>query len=129
MQCALPSCSDAAKQKCAACKSLGYCSREHQRSDWKAHKTECQRIAKAEAAASGEGGAAGGGATEAAAPEGKDAGGGDGDEVAELSTPITRHVTLRAMMEDDAFNINTTRCGPDGMCALEFAFGEEDDPI
>ena len=50
MQCALPSCSEAAKQKCAACKSLGYCSREHQRSDWKAHKKECQRIVTAEAA-------------------------------------------------------------------------------
>ena len=54
MQCALPSCSEAAKQKCAACKSLGYCSREHQRSDWKSHKKECQRIVTA-VAASGEG--------------------------------------------------------------------------
>jgi hypothetical protein len=42
MQCALPSCSKAAKRKCAACKSLGYCSREHQRADWKAHKKECK---------------------------------------------------------------------------------------
>ena len=60
--CGLPSCSEAAKRKCAACKSLGYCSREHQRSDWKIHKKECQRIVTAEAAASGEG-AAGGGAS------------------------------------------------------------------
>jgi hypothetical protein len=40
-QCALSSCSEVAKQKCAACKSLGYCSREHQRTTWKAHTTEC----------------------------------------------------------------------------------------
>ena len=58
MQCGLSSCSEAAKRKCAACKSLGYCSREHQRSDWKTHKKECQRIVKAEDV-SGEGGAAG----------------------------------------------------------------------
>ena len=96
MQCALPSCSEAAKQKCAACKSLGYCSREHQRGDWKTHKKECQRIVTAEAAASGEG-AAGGGAPDAA-PVGKDAGGGDGGEVAEQPTPVARHDTLRAMM-------------------------------
>ena len=110
MQCALPSCSDAAKQKCAACKSLGYCSREHQRSDWKSHKVECQRIVTAEAAASGEG-AAGGGAPEVAA-EGKDARGGDGREAVEQPTPVARHDTLRALMEDGAFGINTTPCGP-----------------
>ena len=88
-QCALPSCSEAAKQMCAACKSLGYCSREHQRSDWKDHKVECRRIVKSEAA-SGEGGAAGGGASEAAL-EGKDAGKGDGGEVVEQPTPVVRH--------------------------------------
>jgi hypothetical protein len=122
MKCALSSCSEAAKRKCAACKSLGYCSREHQRSDWKDHKKECQRIVKAEAA-SGEGGAAGGGVSEAAAPEGKDAGGGDGGEVAEQPTTVARHDTLRAMMEEDAFDINTTPCGPRGLCALFFALG------
>ena len=121
MQCAHTSCSEAAKQKCAACKSLGYCSREHQRSDWAAHKTECQRIVTAEAAASGEG-AAGGGAPEAA-PEGKDARGGDGGDVVEQPTPVARHDTLRAMMEEDAFDINTTPCGPHRLCALEFALG------
>jgi hypothetical protein len=126
MQCALPSCSEAAKRKCAACKSVGYCSREHQRSDWKAHKKVCQRIVKAEAA-SGEG-AAGGGAPDGAAPEGKDAGGGDG-EVAEQPTPVARLVSLRAMMKDDAFDINTTPCGPRGLCALEFALGDWDEPI
>jgi hypothetical protein len=126
MQCALPSCSEAAKRKCAACGSLGYCSREHQRSDWKDHKKVCQRIVKAEAS-SGEGGAAGGGASEAAA-EGKDAGGGDGGEVAE-PTPVARHDTLRAMMKDDAFDINTTPCGPHGWCALNFALGFGDEPI
>ena len=91
MQCALPSCSEAAKLKCAACKSLGYCSREHQRSDWKVHKKVCQRIVKAEAA-SGEGAACGGAPD--SAPEGKDAGGGDGGEVAEQPTPVARHVTV-----------------------------------
>ena len=130
MQCALPSCSEAAKQKCAACKSLGYCSREHQRSDWKTHKKECQRIVMAEATASGEG-AAGGGAPEAApeGKEGKDTGGGDAGEVVEQPKPVARHDTLRAMMEDDAFNINTTPCGPRGLCALFFAFGARDEPI
>ena len=65
MQCALSFCSEAAKRKCAACKSIGYCSREHQRSDWKSHKMECQHIVTAETASSGEG-AAGGGAPDAA---------------------------------------------------------------
>ena len=92
MQCALPSCSEVAKQKCAACMSLGYCSREHQRSHWKSHKKECQRIVKA-AAAPGEGGAAGGRAPDAAAPEGKDAGGNVG-EVVEQPTSVARHGTL-----------------------------------
>ena len=128
MQCALSTCSEVAKQKCAACKSLGYCSREHQRSDWKSHKVDCQRIVTAEAAASGEG-AAGGGAPEAAAPEGKDTGGGDGGEVVEQPTPVARHDTLRAMMEEDAFNINTTPCGPHGLPALCFALGAEDEPM
>ena len=127
MLCGLSSCSEEAKRKCAACKSLGYCSREHQRSDWKTHKSKCQRIVTAEAAASGEG-AAGGGAPNGA-PEGKDTGGGDGGEVVEQPTPVARHDTLRAMMEDDAFDINTTRCGPRRRIALDFALGEEDDPI
>jgi hypothetical protein len=127
MQCALSSCSEAAKRKCAACKSLGYCSREHQRDDWKSHKKECKRITKArKAATASEGGAAGGG-RDAAALEGKDAGG-DGGGAAEQSTPPL-HITLRALMEDDAFDINTTRCGPHGFWALEFVLGAEDEPI
>jgi hypothetical protein len=106
--------------------SLGYCSREHQRSHWKSHKMECQRIVEAAAAASGEG-AAGGGAPDGA-PEGKDAGGGDG-EVAGQPTPVARHAMLRATMEEDAFDINTTRCGPHRRCALNFALGGRDEPI
>jgi hypothetical protein len=128
MQCALPSCSEAAKRKCAACESLGYCSREHQRSDWKDHKKVCQRIVKA-AAASGEGGAAGGGGASDAAPEGKDAGGGDEGEAVEKPTSVARHVTLRTMMEDDAFGINTTPCGPHRLYAILFALGRRGDPI
>jgi hypothetical protein len=27
--------------KCARCKAVAYCGREHQRADWKAHKTSC----------------------------------------------------------------------------------------
>jgi hypothetical protein len=127
MQCALPSCSAAATRKCAACKSLGYCSREHQRSDWKDHKKVCQRIVEAEAA-SGEGGAAGGGASDSAL-EGKDAGGGDGGEVAEQPTSVTRHDTLRAMMKEDAFDINMTPCGPHGESALGFSLSGGDEPI
>jgi hypothetical protein len=105
---------------------LGYCSREHQRSDWKAHKKVCQRIVKGEAA-SGEGGAAGGGASDSTL-EGKDAGGGDGGEGLEQPTTVARHVILRAMMEEDAFDINATACGPRGWCALHFALGIGDDP-
>ena len=50
--------------------------------------------------------------------------------MAEQPTPVARHDTLRAMMEEGAFDFNTTPCGPDGLCALEFALGEnKDDPI
>jgi hypothetical protein len=48
--------------------------------------------------------------------------------VAEQPTPVARHDTLRAMIEEDAFDINTTLCGPyKDECALFFAFGDEDD--
>jgi ankyrin repeat protein len=47
----------------------------------------------------------------------------------EQPTTVVRHDTLRAMMEDDAFDINTTRCGPRRMYALHFALGAGDEPI
>ena len=34
----------------------GYCSKEHQHGDWKAHKVECKRITKARKAASAKSG-------------------------------------------------------------------------
>ena len=41
--CGLPNCTSgiSATKKCTACKATWYCSREHQRSDWKAHKVAC----------------------------------------------------------------------------------------
>ena len=127
MLCGLPSCGEKATSDCASCKSRGYCSKEHQHADWKAHKVECKRICKARKAAAAKaesGGAAGGGADTAAA-EGKDAGGaagggeeepmegkdGGGGGAAEEPTPVARHITLRAKMVEDAFDINTTSCG------------------
>ena len=89
---------------------------------------DCKRIVTAEAAVSGEG-AEGGGAPDAAAPEGKDARGGDGGEAVEQPTSMVRYDTLRAMMEDDAFDINTTPCGPHKESALGFALGARDEPI
>ena len=124
--CGLPSCGDKATSDCASCKTRGYCSNEHQHADWKAHKVECKRITKVrKAAASAEGGAAGGGAG-TAAPEGKGAGGagssggetvvegkdaGEGGVEVEEPAPVARHITLRAMMKEDAFDINTNDTG------------------
>ena len=56
--CGLPSCSKEATSDCASCKTQGYCSKEHQHGDWKAHKVECKRITKARKAASKKSGAA-----------------------------------------------------------------------
>ena len=128
MQCALPSCSEAAKQKCAACGSLGYCSREHQRSDWKAHKVECQRIVKAGRRRRGKAAQRGAG-QQTAAPEGKDAGGGDGGEVVGAADAVARHDHApghdgggRLRHQHDA--LRTAR-----VWALWFALGAEDEPI
>ena len=30
-------------KRCGRCLAVGYCSREHQKRDWKAHKTDCRR--------------------------------------------------------------------------------------
>ena len=57
--CGLPSCEMQATSDCASCKTRGYCSKEHQHADWKAHKVVCKRLTKArKAAASAESGAA-----------------------------------------------------------------------
>jgi hypothetical protein len=34
-------------QKCGGCRSVAYCCREHQLSDWKEHKTQCKLIQNA----------------------------------------------------------------------------------
>jgi hypothetical protein len=63
-----------------------------------------------------------------AAAEGKDGWeGGRGDEGGWTATEA-RYDTLEGMMKEDAFDINTTPCGPDGWCALSFALGESGEP-
>ena len=47
--CALPTCALLEKhakefQKCSGCRSVFYCSREHQQAHWKAHKADCTRV-------------------------------------------------------------------------------------
>jgi hypothetical protein len=39
-------CSSPAPHKCAACKSVFYCSPAHQKEDWKAHRKVCPRLAQ-----------------------------------------------------------------------------------
>lgn len=34
-------CSKPAIQKCSGCQSVHYCSKEHQKEDWKLHKLQC----------------------------------------------------------------------------------------
>ena len=70
------------------------------------------------------------------APEGKDpdgpvgGGGGKSGDVAEpTATTNERCDTLRAMMKDASFDINTTGCGRYNECALFFALGGEGEPI
>ena len=45
--CGLASCAAAATNQCSGCKAKWYCSQEHQRSDWKAHKVECYHSGQA----------------------------------------------------------------------------------
>lgn len=35
-------CGIVASKKCSACKQVSYCSKEHQKSDWKKHKKNCK---------------------------------------------------------------------------------------
>ena len=39
-------CSSPAPFQCARCKSVSYCTPSHQKEDWKAHKTQCPRLAQ-----------------------------------------------------------------------------------
>ncbi|XP_034946527.1 SET domain-containing protein SmydA-8-like [Chelonus insularis] len=41
-------CQQSAKQKCGSCKSVFYCSREHQKLDWKKHSKQCRLFEIAE---------------------------------------------------------------------------------
>ena len=122
-RCGFPSCSAAegeVTKKCAACGAMWYCSRDHQRGHWKEHKADC-RFGKVRDGA-------GGGAGTAVAAEGKDAGeGGDGDAGKQRATEA-RYDTLGAMMKDDAFDINMTRCGPLRLTPLNYALGAMGDP-
>ena len=54
-----------------------------------------------------------------AAPSGKDAGeGNSSDDAAEEKDTHARDDELKATMEEEGFNINTTHCGPLRRCAL-----------
>ena len=37
-----PICKSSSVSRCTACNKVAYCSREHQKADWKAHKRDCQ---------------------------------------------------------------------------------------
>ena len=40
---------------------------------------------------------------------------------------MKRALLLQAMMKNATFDINTTACGPNRMCTLQFALGGKDD--
>lgn len=37
-------CGVAATLQCSRCKKVSYCGAEHQKSDWKTHKTQCKGL-------------------------------------------------------------------------------------
>ena len=113
-------------KKCTACGAMWYCSRDHQRSHWKAHKVEC-RGGKAKGGSVGKGPS--GRAGTAAAPEEKDARDGGGGDPGEQTATEARYAGLGAMMKmgGDRFDINKTVVGS-GVEALWFALGEPGDP-
>ena len=62
-ECALPSCDKVERtvrefKQCSGCRSVLYCSPEHQMLDWGAHKKDCQMLDKARRAAMAAGGEA-----------------------------------------------------------------------
>jgi hypothetical protein len=121
-RCGFPSCAREGTKQCTVCKTVLYCGVEHQRGHWKVHKVECKAFAAS------RGGDAAGGAG-AAALEGKDAGeGGGGGDAGERTATEARCDMLGAKMKEDGFDIRTTRCGPNGPCALGFALGGEGEP-
>ena len=83
-------------------------------------------VAGREAAAEGKD--PGGAAPVDVAAEGNDAGECGGGDPGELAVTEAGYDALGGMMKEDAFDINTTECGPDSRCALGYALGEEGDP-
>jgi hypothetical protein len=64
-----------------------------------------------------------------ATADGKDAGvGGGGGDPGEQRATEARYDTLEGMMKKDTLDINWTLCGPQRLCALDFALGEEGEP-
>ena len=64
-ECALSSCDKVERtvrefKQCSGCRSVWYCSPEHQMLDWSAHKKDCQQLDKARRAAMAAGGEASG---------------------------------------------------------------------
>ena len=62
-ECAWPSCDTVREFKqCSGCRSVWYCSPEHHKLDWGAHKKDCQKLDKARRATMTEGGESSGAA-------------------------------------------------------------------
>ena len=62
-ECAWPYCDKVERtvrefKQCSGCRSVWYCSPEHQMLDWGAHKKDCQKLDKARRAATAAGGGA-----------------------------------------------------------------------
>ena len=66
-ECAWPSCDKVERtvrefKQCSGCRSVWYCSPEHQMLDWGAHRKDCQKLDKTRRAAMAAGGEATGAA-------------------------------------------------------------------
>eukprot|EP00808_Paulinella_micropora_P014381 g65123.t1 len=62
-------CGQASTATCAGCRGISYCSREHQRTDWKAHKPNCRPLSTQSTGASSEGKRAGEGRAPSVLPQ------------------------------------------------------------